>query len=64
LRGRQIERAVLDRLLAEVRAGQSWELVLRGEPGVGKTTLLDYLHEQASGFRVVRCPRFSGQGIQ
>jgi DNA-binding CsgD family transcriptional regulator len=54
LRGRQIERAVLDRLLAEVRAGQSWELVLRGEPGVGKTALLDYLHEQASGFRVAR----------
>jgi DNA-binding CsgD family transcriptional regulator len=41
-------------LLAEVRAGQGRVLVLRGEAGVGKTALLDYLHEQASGFRVAR----------
>ncbi|HEV2258386.1 MAG TPA: AAA family ATPase [Streptosporangiaceae bacterium] len=54
LRGRRIECAVLNRLLAEVRAGQSRVLVLRGEAGVGKTVLLDYLHEQASGFRVAR----------
>jgi DNA-binding CsgD family transcriptional regulator len=54
LRGRRTERAALDRLLAEARAGQSRVLVLRGEAGVGKTALLDYLHEQASGFRVAR----------
>jgi DNA-binding CsgD family transcriptional regulator len=54
LRGRRIECAVLDRLLAEVRAGQSRVLVLRGEAGVGKTALLDYLHKQASRFRVAR----------
>jgi DNA-binding CsgD family transcriptional regulator len=54
LRGRQAERAALDRLLAEVRAGQSRVLVLRGEAGVGKTALLDYLQAQASGFRVAR----------
>ena len=54
LRGRRTERAALDRLLAEVRAGQSRVLVLRGEAGVGKTALLDYLHEQASGFRIAR----------
>jgi AAA ATPase domain len=54
LRGRRAERAALDRLLAEVRAGQSRVLVLRGEAGAGKTALLDYLHEQASGFRVAR----------
>ena len=54
LRGRQTERAELDRLLAEARAGQSRVLVLHGEAGVGKTALLDYLHEQASGFRVAR----------
>jgi DNA-binding CsgD family transcriptional regulator len=40
--------------LDEVRAGQSRVLVLRGEPGVGKTALLDYLQERASGCRVVR----------
>jgi DNA-binding CsgD family transcriptional regulator len=38
----------------EVRAGQSRVLVLRGEAGVGKTALLDYLQERASGCRVVR----------
>ena len=54
LRGRGTERAALDRLLAEARAGQSRVLVLHGEAGVGKTALLDYLHEQASGFRVAR----------
>jgi DNA-binding CsgD family transcriptional regulator len=54
LLGRRTERAALDRLLAEVRAGQSRTLVLRGEAGAGKTALLDYLHKQASGFRVAR----------
>jgi predicted ATPase len=48
------ELAALDRLLAEARAGQSRVLVLRGEAGVGETALLDYLQEQASGFRVAR----------
>jgi hypothetical protein len=45
---------VLDRLLDAVRAGESRALVVRGEPGVGKTALLDYLVEHASGCRVVR----------
>ena len=54
LRDRRAERAALDRLLAEARAGQSRVLVLRGEAGVGKTALLDYLQAQASGFRVAR----------
>src|SRR5215510_9802322 len=54
LRGRRTELAALDRLLAEARAGQSRVLVLRGEAGVGKTALLGYLQEQASGFRVAR----------
>src|SRR5215467_2962684 len=54
LRGRRTELAALDRLLAEARAGQSRVLVLRGDAGVGKTALLGYLQEQASGFRVAR----------
>jgi DNA-binding CsgD family transcriptional regulator len=45
---------VLDRLSDAVRAGESRALVVRGEPGVGKTALLDYLAEQASGCRVTR----------
>ena len=54
LRGRRSERDVLDRLIEAVRAGESRALVVVGEPGVGKTALLDYLAGQASGCRVVR----------
>jgi DNA-binding CsgD family transcriptional regulator len=52
--GRRGECDLLDRLLDAVRAGESQGLVVRGEPGVGKTALLDYLVEQASGCRVAR----------
>jgi len=52
--GRRIECETLDRLLATARAGQSAALVLRGETGVGKTALLEYAVERASGCRVVR----------
>jgi DNA-binding CsgD family transcriptional regulator len=54
LRGRQSECDELDRLLAAAQAGESAVLVLRGEVGVGKTALLDYLVDRASGCRVVR----------
>jgi DNA-binding CsgD family transcriptional regulator len=54
LTGRRSERDVLDRLVEAVGEGESRALVLRGEPGVGKTALLEYLVEQASGFRMVR----------
>ncbi|HEX9539546.1 MAG TPA: AAA family ATPase [Streptosporangiaceae bacterium] len=52
--GRHSERDLLDRLLGAVRAGESRALVVCGEPGVGKTALLEYLAGQASGCRVVR----------
>jgi DNA-binding CsgD family transcriptional regulator len=54
LLGRHREREALDRLLASVRSGESRVLVLRGEPGVGKSALLGYVRERASGCRVVR----------
>src|ERR1700722_16766489 len=54
LTGRLSERGVLDRFVADVRAGEGRALVVRGEPGVGKTVLLDYLAGQASGCRVAR----------
>jgi AAA ATPase domain len=54
LAGRRRERDVLDRLIEAVRAGESRALVVRGEPGVGKTALLEYLVEQASGSVVAR----------
>src|SRR5262245_29695960 len=53
-RGRSAERELLDRLLENVRGGQSAVLVIRGEAGVGKTALLHYCARQASGFRVAQ----------
>jgi DNA-binding CsgD family transcriptional regulator len=52
LRGRRSECETLDRLLEGVRAGQSRVLVLRGEAGVGKSALLEYLLARASGCRI------------
>jgi DNA-binding CsgD family transcriptional regulator len=54
LRGRRRECEALDGLLEGVRGGDSQVLVLRGEPGVGKSALLEYAIERASGCRVVR----------
>ena len=48
------ERAALSQLLEAARAGRSGVLVVRGEPGVGKTALLDWAVESAAGLRVVR----------
>ena len=52
LLGRGAECDVLDQLVGAVRAGESRALVVRGEPGVGKTALLEYLAGRASGCRV------------
>jgi DNA-binding CsgD family transcriptional regulator len=51
---RLAERAALAHLLDAVRAGQSGVLVVRGEPGVGKTALLDYATELAADLPVAR----------
>src|ERR687890_671290 len=52
LLGRAAECQALDRLLEDVRGGRSAVLVLHGEAGVGKTALLRYCAQQASGFHV------------
>src|SRR6201987_417762 len=52
--GRRGEREALGRLLDAVRAGGSRVLVVSGEPGVGKTALLESAVRSASGFRVLR----------
>ncbi len=52
--GRRQQCEVLDGLLAEVRAGRSRALVVRGAPGIGKTALLGYAAETAQDFQVAR----------
>jgi DNA-binding CsgD family transcriptional regulator len=52
--GRRSDCEALDRVLADVRAHRSRVLVLRGEPGIGKTALVEYLARTASGCRVIR----------
>jgi DNA-binding CsgD family transcriptional regulator len=52
--GRRDECAVLDGLIAALRGGESRALVVRGDAGVGKTALLDYLAERADDCRVIR----------
>ena len=54
LLGRGPERTGLDQLLSAIRRGESRTLMLRGEAGIGKTALLDYLVASASGTTVVR----------
>ena len=54
LLGRESECARLDGLVAAIRRGESRALVLRGEAGIGKTALLQYLIESVSDVTVVR----------
>ena len=51
----------LDEGLRTARGGSSYVLVLLGEAGIGKTTLLDYLAETATSFRVVRAYGFESE---
>jgi DNA-binding CsgD family transcriptional regulator len=59
LLGRELECAAIGRLLDEARDGASGGLLLRGEPGIGKTALVGYAVERATGMLVVRA-----QGVQ
>lgn len=61
LRGRRNECEPLDRLLTDVRSGTSRVLVLRGEAGIGKTALLEYLVGNATGCRIARAAGVESQ---
>jgi DNA-binding CsgD family transcriptional regulator len=52
--GRRAQCGHLDGLLADARAGHSRALVVRGEPGIGKTALLKYAADAAPDFQVAR----------
>ena len=54
LLGRAGECALLDGMASAIRRGESRSLVVRGEAGIGKTALLDYLVASASDLWVVR----------
>jgi DNA-binding CsgD family transcriptional regulator len=54
LLGRDHERREIGQVLAQARSGASAALALVGEPGIGKTALLDYAAGQATGMQVLR----------
>ncbi|GAB3442654.1 LuxR family transcriptional regulator [Phycicoccus ginsengisoli] len=51
--GRESELLVLERLLAGARVGDSGVLVVSGEPGIGKTALLEHARRHTEGMRVL-----------
>jgi hypothetical protein len=51
--GRNPECSAVDELLRQVRDGESGALVVRGEPGIGKSAILDYAGKAAAGFLVL-----------
>ena len=61
LLGRERERAALDRLVESARDGFGGALVVHGEPGVGKTALLDDSVEKATTLRVIRSAGVEGE---
>ena len=52
--GRAIERGALDELLDDARHGHGTAIVVHGEPGIGKTALLEYMVASARDFQVLR----------
>jgi DNA-binding CsgD family transcriptional regulator len=52
--GREYERQQIGQALAQARSGTSATLVLAGEPGIGKTALLGYAAECATGMQLLR----------
>jgi DNA-binding CsgD family transcriptional regulator len=59
LRGRSQQVEALDELLADVRAGRSRALIVHGEPGIGKTALLNHAAGAAADFQVAQ-----GDGVE
>ena len=54
LAGRETEQRQIDQLLQQAAAGRSGVLVLRGDPGIGKTALAEYAAGRAGPMRILR----------
>jgi DNA-binding CsgD family transcriptional regulator len=52
--GREAERRVIEQLVAGARVGAAGVLLVTGEPGIGKTSLLDEAAALAGGLRILR----------
>jgi DNA-binding CsgD family transcriptional regulator len=52
--GRDGEVAILDAAIADVRSGRSAVLVVRGEAGIGKTTLVEHVVGSATDVEILR----------
>src|SRR5712664_3623382 len=59
LLGREQELLAVDQALAAARLGKSSRLLIRGEPGIGKTALLEHAVAQAGAMRVL-----AARGVQ
>ena len=57
--GREVEQRVIEQLLAGARVGDSGVLVISGDPGIGKTRLLDHARALAAAMRVL-----SARGVE
>ncbi|MCL1870371.1 MAG: AAA family ATPase [Promicromonosporaceae bacterium] len=62
MRGRQAEREAIERLVASARDGRSAVLLVRGEAGMGKTSLLEHAQSAGDGFRVLRTVGVEAEG--
>ena len=61
--GRERELAVIERLLNDARDGRSRSLLVCGEPGIGKSALLEEAARMAAGFQVLRTRPVAGEAI-
>ena len=59
--GRQREREAIDRLMGAAQEGYGGVLVVHGDPGIGKSSLLEYAIAQAASFRVARAVGVEGE---
>ncbi|MFC7724609.1 AAA family ATPase [Nocardioides sp. GCM10028917] len=63
LLGRHAEREQVRALIGQARNGRGGALLLTGEPGIGKTTLLDATTSDPAGMRLLRVDGFEAESM-